>query len=185
MDDGSTAGKLLVASPDLSDPNFERSVIYVIDHDEGGALGVVLNRPAGPDVDAVLPALAQRSAAPQVMFVGGPVSKQGIICLARARPGEQPSGFHHISGTLGRLDLEDHLEGPDAAVDQLRLFAGYAGWGPGQLAGELIIDSWFICDVHPDDPLDRDPDTLWQRVLKRQGGRTARFAHAPVQADLN
>lgn len=174
MDDGSTAGKLLVASPDLSDPNFERSVIYVIDHDEGGAIGVVLNRPAGTDVDEVLPALAQRSAAPQVMFVGGPISKQGIICLCPAfRPGEQPSGFHHISGTLGRLDLEDHLEGPDAAVDQLRLFAGYAGWGPGQLDGELIIDSWSICDVHPDDPLDRDPDTLWQRVLKRQGGRTA------------
>lgn len=185
MEDGSTAGKLLVASPELIDPNFERSVIYVIDHDEAGAIGVVLNRPANTEVDEVLPALAPASAAPRVMFVGGPISKQGIICLARARPGERPDGFHHISGTLGRLDLEQHLDGAQHEVDELRLFAGYSGWGPGQLDGELIIDSWFICDVHPDDPLDRDPDTLWQRVLRRQGGRLARFAHAPLEPELN
>jgi putative transcriptional regulator len=185
MDDGSTAGKLLVASPDLVDPNFERSVIYVIDHDEGGAIGVILNRPAATDVREVLPALTAASAQPPVVFVGGPVSQQGIICMARARPGAQLDGFHPISGTLGRLDLESHLEGADPGVDELRLFAGYAGWGPGQLDGELIIDSWFIADVHPDDPLDRDPDTLWQRVLRRQGGRLARFAHAPTEPDLN
>lgn len=91
MDDGSTAGRLLVASPDLTDPNFERSVIYVIDHDEAGAIGVVLNRPADTEVDEVLPALAPTTAVPRVMFLGGPVSTQGIICLARARPGRSPT----------------------------------------------------------------------------------------------
>ena len=85
MDDGSTAGRLLVASPDLTDPNFERSVIYVIDHDEAGAIGVVLNRPADTEVDEVLPALAPTTAVPRVMFLGGPVSTQGIICLAQEK----------------------------------------------------------------------------------------------------
>jgi putative transcriptional regulator len=159
----SLTGRLLVATPALTDPNFARSVVLVLDHGEEGAVGVVLNRPTRVPVSAALPALDQASASPAVVFVGGPVQPDGIVALTRS----VGAAVQPIVPGVGVLDLD---AGEELEPAGLRLFAGYAGWGPAQLEGEVDEGSWFVVDAAADDAFTDEPEGLWRRVLVRQGG---------------
>lgn len=193
-------GRLLVATPVIGDPNFERTVVLVLEHGEDGSLGVVLNRPSAVDVVDPLPEWQRFAAAPQVVFVGGPVEQSAAIGLARVAFLADPddlnaggpfsddsdnSGFNSIIGTIGTLDLSRSPDELTALIEQVRVFAGYAGWGPGQLAGELAADAWVVVDVQPGDVLGDDPERLWEKVLRRQGGDLAILAHYPPDPSLN
>jgi putative transcriptional regulator len=160
-------GRLLVASPTLLDPNFARAVVLLIEHTDEGAVGVVLNRPVEVEVAAVLPEWEEVAAEPPVVFVGGPVSESSAICLGRTRGQDE----------IEVIDLSRHPD--DLAPDRVRLFAGYAGWGPGQLEDEVEERAWFVVDAGPDDALCADPANLWERVLRRQPGRMRIFATFP------
>ncbi|MGH9276111.1 MAG: YqgE/AlgH family protein, partial [Acidimicrobiales bacterium] len=127
----STAGRLLVAEPMLGDPNFERTVILVIDHTPDGALGLVLNRPTDLSVAGALPAWDHLATHPAVLHVGGPVEERSGWCLARLRSTADCAGFVPVLGDLGLLDLELDPSEVAAAAYALRLYAGYSGWGPG------------------------------------------------------
>ena len=181
----SLKGRLLVATPALGEGIFDRSVVLVIEHDDvEGAFGVVLNRPSETDVAGALPEWARLAASPPVVFVGGPVNPEAAICLARVVGGEA-DGWLRLVGTVGALDLSRDPELLVPAVDELRLFAGYAAWSQGQLEDEIEAGAWFVVDAEEGDALNDEPDSLWQRVLRRQRGRLAMFAAFPADPSTN
>lgn len=185
MPEASLTGRLVVATPSLRDPNFLRTVVLLIDHGPGGAVGVVLNRPSTTPVGDPLPQWVERAAAPAVVFVGGPVQSQSAICLARSAAGEQREGWHPLFHRLGTVDLgiEPGLIGVD--IDALRVFAGYAGWGPGQLEGEIAAGAWWVVRSVEDDAMSGEPALLWRSVLKRQSGALAAAANFPPDLSVN
>jgi putative transcriptional regulator len=168
----SLAGQLLIAPPDLGDPNFDGTVVFVIDHDAEGALGVVLNRPTETPVEMVLPELAAAVTTPDVFFHGGPVSTNAVVGVGR------------IGERLALVELDRVISG-DIKPDGLRLFAGYSGWAPGQLDGELASGGWIVVDGFDGDVLGAHPDELWRDVLRRQGGAVGRLALYPDSPMFN
>lgn len=185
MSEGSLKGRLLVASPILGDPNFDGSVVLVLEHGDDGAVGVVLNRPTGTDVAEPLPGWHRLAADPAVVFVGGPVSPDAAICLARSWPDERIDAFEPLLDSLGTVDLSIDPDEAASAIQGLRVFVGYAGWAGGQLEGEIEQGAWFVVDARPEDALSGEPDQLWQSVLRRQRGKLAMFANFPDNPALN
>ena len=180
VDADSTTGRLLVSTPQLDDGVFHRSVILVLQHDDNGAQGVVLNKPLGADVDSVLPGWGEHIASPQTLFQGGPVQLDSALALATfRREAEPPPGSKRLFGSFAIVDLDM----PE--VGGLRIFAGYAGWSSGQLEGELRRGSWMVVDSQSDDLLTEDPDHLWEQVLRRQRGELAFVAFYPSDPELN
>jgi len=182
-------GRLLVANPLLPDPNFDRTVVMLLAYSDEGALGLVLNRPSDTMLAAPLPRWEHLAAAPAVVFVGGPLQHQAVICLARAfgHPAASmpPVGWTAVLPEVGTLDLDMEPEGLHALFSHLRVFAGYAGWSAGQLEAELDAGAWWILDAQPDDPFCDEPDDLWKRVLRRQRGSLALVAAYPDDPMLN
>jgi putative transcriptional regulator len=176
-------GRLLVASPSLHDPNFERTVILLLEHGEG-ALGVVLNRPSDTAIDEPLPAWRLQAAEPSVVFVGGPVG-EAAICLAHSRGSAPADGWQQLFGDLGTLDVARDPDEVGVPVDGLRVFAGYAGWGAGQLEEEIAAGAWFVLDAEPEDAFSPDPAGLWRRVLRRQRGMLSTVANFPADLSVN
>ena len=183
----SLAGRLLVATPKLLDPNFLRTVVFLCFHDERGAFGLVLNRPLeSAPVREHLPEWSEAAARPAVIFSGGPVEPSHAFGLARLRPtAEAPeSGWTPVSDGLGIVDLSRPAE-LLTAVSAVRIFSGYSGWSAGQLEGEIEEGAWFVVDLHPEDPFSEQPESLWRDVLRRQRGDLALFAHAPLDPRVN
>lgn len=187
----SLTGRLLVATPALADPNFDRAVVLLLDHDEEGSLGVVLNRPTPVGVGDVLEPWANLVSSPQVVFQGGPVSLDSALGLAvvpgEPRDGEdgEPLGWRRVFGAIGLVDLEAPPELLAAELGSLRIFAGYAGWGPGQLEDELGEGAWYVVESEPGDVFSPDPEQLWRSVLRRQRSELAMVATYPDDPSLN
>jgi putative transcriptional regulator len=185
MTDGAFAGQLLVAAPRLRDPNFDRTVVLVLEHGDEGALGLVLNRPTDTDLFAALPRWERLAAPPTVLFRGGPVAPSAAIALGEASGGGAVEGWHPLFGDLGSVDLEREPDELGVPVRQVRVFAGYSGWGPGQLEGEVEIGAWYVVDALPGDALSERPAELWAEVLRRQGGNLGLVANFPADPSLN
>ncbi|MET9801319.1 YqgE/AlgH family protein [Streptomyces sp. NPDC006368] len=181
----SLTGRLLVATPALADPNFDRAVVLLLDHDDEGSLGVVLNRPTPVDVGDILESWAPLAGEPGVVFQGGPVSLDAALGLAVIPGDEGPLGWRRVYGAIGLVDLETPPELIAAALGSLRIFAGYAGWGPGQLEDELESGAWFVVDSEPGDVSSPRPGSLWREVLRRQRSELAMIATYPDDPSLN
>lgn len=180
------AGMLLVATPALLDPNFAETVVLLLDVDENGALGVVLNRPSGVPVSEVLAGWADVVAEPEVLFHGGPVSTEGALAVALLRDTDDvPVGFREVEGRLGLVDLDTPVELVDGSLQGLRIFAGYAGWGAAQLDGEIEEGSWYVVPALAPDVFRTDPTDLLRDVLRRQPGELAWHSTRPADPDLN
>jgi putative transcriptional regulator len=181
---GSCKGSLLVATPPLVDPNFDRTVVYVLEHTTTGAVGVVLNRPRSEEPPDQLAAWTSYLVPPRSLFHGGPVELDALIALARLR-GPIDGAWSEVVGGLGSIDLMlDPSEVADGVL-ALRVFRGYSGWGPGQLDGELAEGAWMVFPSEADDVFSPDPEGLWRRVVRRQGGRGAWRANAPDDLSSN
>lgn len=178
-------GRLLVATPSLGDPNFEYAVVLLLEHGDEGAVGVVLNRPTGTELSDPLPGWSRLAAEPPVVFVGGPVSPDAAICLARSWPDEALEAYEPLMDSLGTLDLSVDPDEVAGGVQGVRVFVGYAGWGAGQLEGEIAAGAWWVVDASPDDALSAEPEELWRAVLRRQPGRLALFANYPPNPSTN
>ena len=177
-------GRLLVAMPVLDDPAFARAVVLLIDHDEDGALGVVINRASEVPVSEATDTLIDLIPAPGVLFGGGPVEPDALVAIGRAQDGAARSETTFVEGLrLVDLDQDPVLAGVE--LSHVRLFAGYAGWAPGQLEHELWHGAWVVVDSEPSDVFTARPETLWRDVLARQPGRLRLLADYPVDVALN
>jgi len=185
----STKGSLLAAAPLLDEPTFHRAVIYMLEHNEDGALGLVINRPTDednlPGLDPWMFELSQ----PQVIFAGGPVQSNTLIGVATmevsAAERAVEEGFVSLDNGLGTVDLSQLPGELSEGLNGLRLFRGYAGWGPGQLDAELEEGAWLVLPAEPADVFSSHPQGLWRNVLRRGGVRTALLADAPDDLSWN
>lgn len=185
------AGRLLVATPRLGDTHFRRTVVLIVEHEaEQGTLGVVLNRPTTVGVAQVLEEWTELVTEPSVVFRGGPVAENSALALALVPGADEPAGWHALDGApaLARLGLVD-LDTPPrllaTAITSLRVYAGYAGWSPGQLAAEINEGAWYVLAAQPGDVFAADPERLWRRVLHRQDGDLAFLATFPDDPAMN
>jgi putative transcriptional regulator len=182
-----TKGRLLVATPPLEDPNFDRTVIYVLEHHGEGALGVVVNRPTDEELTEPLERWTDLQARPSMVFDGGPVEQDALIALALANQpiADATDELSPVAGRVASADLSADPAFVGGVVSAVRVFRGYAGWGPGQLEGEIAAGAWLVLDAEPDDVFGAEPSELWRTVLRRQGGRLAWLASAPDDLSAN
>jgi putative transcriptional regulator len=203
LERSTTRNRLLVATPPLGDPHFDRTVVYMLEHTPVGAVGLVLNRtgtaggrhdPAAAglpdgleDVESTLASLEAWQpllAPPRRMFVGGPVGDDSLIAVA-AGVGRSTDTWGALTGSIGTVDLTIDPDEAAEHIDRVRIFRGYAGWGPGQLEVELEEGAWMVFDAVDDDVFTDRPDELWRVVVRRQGGRLAWIADAPDDLTAN
>lgn len=180
----SLRGRLLVALPDLRDPNFDRTVIYMIEHNDEGALGVVLNRPHAIPVGDILEAWAPVFGE-AVLHGGGPVSTDTAICLAIVDPTLTTTAASTVEGVIATVDLSTDAAELAPHVSIARVWLGYAGWGPGQLEDEIEERAWYVCDALPSDVFTFDADGLWRAVLLRQHGEMRLLSAYPIDPRMN
>ena len=185
MPEASLTGRLLVAAPSLRDPNFDRTDVLVVEHAEEGVLGLVLNRPSETGLATALPRWEGLAADPSVVFVGGPVAPTAAIGLGAAPAGDEVEGWRPLFDGIGSIDLEQDPEELAVPVRDVRVFAGYAGWSPGQLEAEVEAGAWYVVDALPGDARCERPDDLWTTVLRRQGGALALVASFPPDPSMN
>jgi putative transcriptional regulator len=179
----SLKSKLLVASPQLGDPNFARTVVLITEHNADGAMGVVLNRPAATTVADAAPELEGIVPPGDDVYVGGPVQPSSVIVLAdfdQAVDNSVP-----VFGTVGFVGAGSDPDDLAASVSRARVFAGFAGWTTGQLETELGRDDWFLEPARADDVFSPAPEDLWSNVLDRKGGEYALVARMPLDPSLN
>jgi len=191
MEEQSLSGRVLAASPKLGDPNFRRAVVLIVEDDtDEGTLGVILNRPTEVPLDQVLDTWTPLATGPQVVFRGGPISPNSALALALAYGTEEPVGWRSLEGTpmMSRLGLVDLGAPPEllaGGISSMRVFAGYAGWGAGQLRDEIEEGAWFVLPGEPADAFVTEPEGLWSAVLRRQGGDLALVATFPDDPVMN
>lgn len=183
MMDESLTGQLLLASPALRDPNFTRTVVLIGAHSEEGAMGVVLNRPSAVAIDDAVPQLSAAVDGDDRVFVGGPVQPESLVLLAEfVDPG--PAGLL-VLGRIGFPAPDADIEALAEATSRGRVFAGYAGWGEGQLDAELEQGDWILDAAQPQDVFSEAPEELWSEVLTRKGGSYALIARMPTDPSVN
>jgi putative transcriptional regulator len=179
----SLRGRILIAGPTLPDPNFARSVVLMAEHGGEGAMGVILNRPATISVGEAVSELAGLTGPEQPLYVGGPVQRQAVIVLAEFE--DEDSAGELILPGIGFAGAGSDFAELAESVRRARIFAGCAGWGPGQLEAELEREDWIVGDPEPDDLFDEDAEELWSRVLIRMGGNYALIARMPIDPSSN
>ena len=178
----SLRGHYLIAAPSLLDPNFARAVVLIAEHSEEGAMGVILNRASETTVAEAVPELDGLAGA-DLVHVGGPVAPESVVVLGEyADPDE--AGLL-VCGHVGLPGVDDELDDLDRATRRVRIFAGHAGWGPGQLDAELEREDWIVEPAVPEEIFTGDPEGLWSAVLARKGGQFALVARMPLDPSLN
>jgi putative transcriptional regulator len=177
----SLRGQLLIASPALFDPNFRRTVVLVADHGEGGAMGIVLNRPSEADVSDAVPLLADLVEPGEPVYVGGPVEQDSVVVLAEWADPDDATVL--VFDGVGFMSSDDDVEGVADATARARVFAGSAGWAAGQLEAELAEGSWLVEPATVEDVF--GTDDVWARVLRRKGGAYRVLASMPLDPTLN
>jgi putative transcriptional regulator len=178
----SLRGHLLISSGGLYDPNFRHTVVLVGEHNAEGALGVVLNRALNATVQEALPTLSHLVPPGESLFQGGPVQPTSPVLLAELAHAELADIA--VFGSVGFL-VGDVSAGVESSIIRARVFAGYSGWGPGQLEAEMAVDSWIVEPARKDDVFTDAPDLLWSRVLERKGPEYRRLSRMPYDPSMN
>lgn len=179
----SLRGQLLVAAPPLADPNFRRTVVLIAEHDEEGALGLVLNRPLEVEVADGAPDLAALVPDGARVHWGGPVRPEGGLVLAEFE--DPASAGLLVVGPIGLPAADTEQDALEEATTRARVFAGHSGWGPGQLDAEVEEDGWIVVAADPEDVFTEEPEALWSVVLEREGGEYALVARMPDDPRMN
>ena len=180
----SLRGQLLVAGPTLLDPNFHRTVVLVCEHDDEGAMGLVLNRPSPILAQQAIPELTGALDTDDCLWIGGPVQSTSVVVLADFLDDDEEEGMPVADG-IGLVLPDSDLDTVGDTVSRARAFLGYSGWGGGQLDSELERDDWIVTEFRPDDAFTEDPDALWKNVLGRKGGEYALLATMPPDPSMN
>lgn len=172
---GPATGRLLVATSDVTDPNFSESVLLILVYQDGGAAAVFLNRPTWVDPAEAFPEISALKSYDGALYLGGPVGATELLTLSElaSQPPDQavPIGggvfFSPSPGILSRIDFTA------AQHPRVRVYAGHAEWGPGQLDAEIAAGRWRLLDASPDQIFATDPVRLWQRLTLTSGGVSA------------
>src|SRR5919197_2892419 len=180
--EGSLRGKLLIASPTLVDPNFTRTVVFITEHNEEGAMGIVLNRPSETSVESFVPQLGEIGGGEPV-YVGGPVQPEALVLLAEFSDPDAAAWI--VVADVGLASADVGLDELAGSVRRGRVYAGYSGWGAGQLEAEMETDSWIVEAPLPKELFPDDPATLWSDVLARKGGQYSLLARMPDDPSQN
>jgi putative transcriptional regulator len=177
-------GRLLISEPFLPDPNFERTVVLLCEHNEEGSFGFVLNKPSILKVGEVMEDLTELE---NVVYVGGPVQQDTLHFIHRNASLENAVEIVEKIFWGGAFEnLLVLLETKQINAGDVRFFLGYSGWGPGQLDAELDQDSWIVCDYVNDQLLfDTGSDVMWRKALENMGGRFSMYSNYPVDPRLN
>lgn len=179
---GSLRGQLLISSGGLYDPNFRHTVVLVGEHNAEGALGVVLNRALDVSVADTVPELLSLVKPDDPLFEGGPVQPSHAVLLAELT--DPTLADIHVFGAVGFLIGEISADiRPN--VLRARVFAGYSGWGPGQLEMEMEQSSWILDPAREEDVFTDAPDLLWSRVLERKGPDYRQMSRMPFDPTMN
>lgn len=179
----SLRGQLLVAAPTLLDPNFARTVVLIAEHGDDGAMGVVLNRPGELEVVEAAPVLADIVDPGAVVHVGGPVQPTGVVIVGQFN--DPASAAVQVFDDVGFVAGEPDFDELATELRRARVFAGLAGWSPGQLEAEIEREDWILEPAIDDDVFSDEPEALWSTVLERKGGSFALLARMPLDPSLN
>jgi putative transcriptional regulator len=180
------AHRLLIAAPALADPEFFRTVVFLIEHDDTGTVGVIINRPSHTPVGQILPDWQDVMSEPSVVFNGGPVQRDGALGLGQlAGSTDAGHGLRAVSGGLALVDLDADAAQVAVGASSLRVFAGHSGWSPGQLESEIADGGWFVVQGGLDDVFSETPGSLWRAVLRRQPAPLSLLSTYPVDVGLN
>jgi putative transcriptional regulator len=173
------AGHFLISDINLMDPNFFRSVVLMMSHDEEGAFGLVVNRPSRYTLGDLVDGARDTPAAAVPVYIGGPVQQEILFMLHAEFPGDVSSeGSEHpledVVFEPATQPMMDYLKEEWSALDEgerpaVRLYAGYSGWGPGQLESELKADAWVILKATSEIVFHSDPEKGWADALARKG----------------
>ena len=178
----SLQGRLLISSGSLFDPNFRHTVVLIGEHNAEGALGVILNRPLGVTVEEAITPMRELVPPGEMLFQGGPVHPASPVLLAELTAPEIADVlvFERVGFLMGNVSRDVR-----SRILRARVFAGYAGWGPGQLEAEMVEDSWIIEPARVEDVFTDSPERLWSRVLQRKGGAYRRLSRMPFDPSMN
>jgi putative transcriptional regulator len=180
------AHRLLIAAPALADPEFFRTVVFLIEHDDTGTVGVIINRPSHTPVGQILPDWQDVMSEPSVVFNGGPVQRDGGRGRGQlAGSTDAGHGLRAVSGGLALVDLDAEAAEVAVGASSLRVFAGHSGWSPGQLESEISGGGWFVVQGGLDDVFSETPGSLWRAVLRRQPAPLSLLSTYPVDVGLN
>ena len=177
-------GQLLLDSGQLSGSFFQRTVVLVCQHDAEGAFGLVLNRDSGNKLGEMVVADLPETLKDEELYLGGPVQLSALSYL-------HSDSFLPEANVIPNLDLGHSL---DSLVEigesfspgkKVKLFAGYAGWSPGQLEEEMKRKAWLVHPATVDLVFDTEPEDLWQSVLRQKGGKYRLLAQMPEDVSLN
>jgi putative transcriptional regulator len=161
-------GRFLVAQRGLSGPHFRHSVVYLVEHDAHGSLGVIVNRPTHSSIADLLPGIRDSAIGTYRVFSGGPVNTHLMLMLFR--DDQRPELALHVAGDVyvsNQTALLQQLADAQKPENELRLYAGQAGWAPGQLAREIVQGSWYVVEDDPELVFAADPENLWHRLIDR------------------
>jgi len=160
------AGTFLVASRDLRGSGFAESIILIIQHDQNGTMGLIINQPTGTNAAELLPDIAGLSDYEGKLYIGGPVAAWGVIMLVQST--RAPANAEHVFGnvyTSGDPELLSQLIGSSTFETGVRLYAGHAGWMPGQLDAEIRRGSWFTVPARTEFIFSTQPRHIWQQLI--------------------
>lgn len=167
----------LVAKRELADPNFRETVVLVTHPPQGGPWGVIINRPLDHRLSEVLPDYESLKGRKDVLFFGGPVTREGLVFLVRS-PKAPPGATAVLRDVFFTSDtdlIDSLLKRPDPTRD-LRVFSGHAGWAPGQLEREIARGGWHVIPADAETVFDKDPALVWPELIRRATTRQARFS---------
>lgn len=162
-------GALLFAIPELRDPNFFQTVVLLINYERGGAMGLIINKPSKISLDEILPDLEEIQGQSLPVFFGGPVSRNRMTVLLRADkpPKEALKVFKDVYYTGSKEALAEMLK-KRGSHNEVRVYAGYTGWAPGQLEHEIRRGDWVVSHADADMIFSEDPDKIWPQIFKIQ-----------------
>ncbi|MEM6533772.1 MAG: YqgE/AlgH family protein [Myxococcota bacterium] len=170
----------LIAVPQMADPNFTRGVVFILEHDENGSMGLVINKEGELDIASFCDSQDMQFRGEDTsasIFKGGPVQPERAFIL-HTSDHEGPETEHIVDGVRLSYSLESLKLIADDPPDDLRIYLGYAGWGPGQLAKEVQSGAWLVSNAEPEFVFHHDPETVWEAALRRMGIEPALLMHS-------
>jgi len=171
-----STGKFLIASRQLLDPQFAETVVLLIEYNQRGAMGIIINRPSELKLSAVLPEIQVLGERPDTIYLGGPVAKNQLLLLIRTSSPPEGSRlvFEDIHVSSSQAVIKRMIKNPEGE-ERFRVYAGYAGWAPGQLDNEIATGGWHVLRADAETVFDKSASEIWPDLIHRSSAQWVRL----------